>query len=114
MYLIYYDKEPNHLLLFYYTGPEKPVDIKITAKGTHSVKISWTLPAGTVDNYVVTISNERHTLYNTTAAFTTAFFTDLYPGRIFFITVTAVAGNFSEMSDQFSFATGKFNNLCCY
>ncbi|XP_031138584.1 receptor-type tyrosine-protein phosphatase eta isoform X2 [Sander lucioperca] len=88
-----------------YTRPEKPVDIKITAKGTHSVKISWTLPAGTVDNYVVTISNERHTLYNTTAAFTTAFFTDLYPGRIFFITVTAVAGNFSEMSDQFSFAT---------
>ncbi|XP_078113681.1 receptor-type tyrosine-protein phosphatase eta-like isoform X1 [Sander vitreus] len=88
-----------------YTKPEKPVDIKITAKGTSFLKISWTLPAGTVDNYVVTISNERHTLYRNTTAVTTALFTDLYPGRIFFIAVSAVAGNFSEMSDQFSFAT---------
>ncbi|XP_039665211.1 receptor-type tyrosine-protein phosphatase eta isoform X4 [Perca fluviatilis] len=88
-----------------YTRPEKPVNITITAKGTYYLNISWTLPAGTVDDYVVNISNERHTLYSNITAVTTALFTDLYPGRIFFITVTAVAGNFSEMSDQFAFAT---------
>ncbi|XP_028442176.1 receptor-type tyrosine-protein phosphatase eta [Perca flavescens] len=89
-----------------YTRPDKPVNITITAKGTYFLNISWTLPTGTVDDYVVNISNYmRQTLYSNITAVTTARFTDLYPGRIFFITVTAVAGNFSEMSDQFAFAT---------
>ncbi|XP_034734384.1 receptor-type tyrosine-protein phosphatase eta [Etheostoma cragini] len=88
-----------------YTRPVKPVNIRITARGTFFLNISWTLPAGRVDNYVVNISNERKTLYGNITAVTTAVFTDLHPGRIFFITVTAVAGNFSAMSDQFSCAT---------
>ncbi|XP_032379279.1 receptor-type tyrosine-protein phosphatase eta [Etheostoma spectabile] len=88
-----------------YTRPEKPVNIRITARGTNFLNIGWTLPAGRADNYVVNISNERKTLYSNITAVTTAVFTDLPPGRIFFITVTAVAGNFSAMSDQFSSAT---------
>ncbi|XP_054475501.1 tenascin-X-like isoform X1 [Anoplopoma fimbria] len=91
---------------FSYTRPEKPEDIRITARGTNYLNISWTLPSGGVDHYVVEISNDRQIyLYSNTTQNTTALFTDLHPGRVFFITVTAVAGTFTEMSNQFSFAT---------
>ncbi|KAK9516915.1 hypothetical protein VZT92_024823 [Zoarces viviparus] len=89
-----------------FTRPEKPQDIMVTARGTNYLNISWTLPSGRVDRFVVTISDERQNhLYSNTTAVTTASFTDLHPGRLFFINVTAVAGDFNNMSNQSSFAT---------
>lgn len=62
---------------------------------------------------MVNISNEEiKYYYSNKTAVTTALFTDLHPGRIFSITVTSVVENFSEMSDQSSFATGKSNCFC--
>ncbi|XP_022610174.1 receptor-type tyrosine-protein phosphatase eta isoform X3 [Seriola dumerili] len=87
-----------------YTRPAKPGDI--TGQGTNSLSVSWTLPKGNVDHYVVTISNTILNYSNTTVTrATTANFTDLYPGRIYDIIVTAVAGNLNNMSDQASLAT---------
>lgn len=82
----------------------------ITAQGTSNLSINWTLPSGRVDNYVVNISeiSQKYSYINTTQV-TAANFTGLYPGRIHVITVTAVAGNFTNQSDQSYFATGKFN-----
>lgn len=95
-------------------GPEKPEDIMITARGTDSLSIRWTLPEGRADHYVITISDiSLMNLNSTTTTVTTALFTDLYPGRVFVITVTAVAGNFTSGSDQSLFATCKFNILYC-
>ncbi|XP_068578957.1 receptor-type tyrosine-protein phosphatase eta-like [Cebidichthys violaceus] len=89
-----------------FTRPEKPENIMVTARGTNYLNISWTLPSGRVDHYVVTISDERQIyLYSNTTTVTTAPFTDLNPGRVFFINVTAVAGNYSTMSNPSSFAT---------
>ncbi|XP_071360006.1 receptor-type tyrosine-protein phosphatase beta isoform X5 [Trachinotus anak] len=87
-----------------YTRPAKPGNI--TAQGTKSLSISWIVPKGMVDHYKVTISNTILKYSNATKTTgTTAIFTDLYPGRIYNITVTAVAGNFNNTSDQASFAT---------
>lgn len=87
----------------------------VTAQGTDYLNISWNLPGGRADHYVVNVSNEGHIgLYSNTTAVTTALFTDLNPGRLFFITVTAVAGSFTNTSNQSSFATGKFNSNLIY
>ncbi|KAI4825979.1 hypothetical protein KUCAC02_021638, partial [Chaenocephalus aceratus] len=87
-----------------FTRPEKPENIKITARGTSDLTIEWTLPFGSADHYVVNISNQIYSNSTTTAG-KEANFTDLFPGRLYDITVTAVAGNFSETSEQSSFAT---------
>ena len=95
-------------------GPEKPVDLIITSLGTDNLCINWTLPKGSVDHYVVKISNTVLIYMNSkTRTVTTACFTDLYPGRVFVITVTSVAGSFTCESDPSSFATRKFNILYC-
>nr|XP_033491214.1 receptor-type tyrosine-protein phosphatase eta isoform X7 [Epinephelus lanceolatus] len=89
-----------------FTEPEKPENIGITARGTNYLNISWTLPEGRVDYYVVNISNEGLPyLYSIKTSVNTAHLTGLHPGRIYFITVTSVAGNFMAVSDQASFAT---------
>ncbi|XP_041794912.1 receptor-type tyrosine-protein phosphatase eta isoform X3 [Chelmon rostratus] len=89
-----------------FTMPEKPENITIMARGTDNLNISWALPEGRADNYMVNISNEElmYSRSNITTA-TTAYFTGLRPGRTFVITVTAVAGNFTDTSDQSLFAT---------
>ncbi|XP_033997475.1 receptor-type tyrosine-protein phosphatase beta isoform X13 [Trematomus bernacchii] len=87
-----------------FTRPEKPENIKITARGTSNLTIEWTLPLGRAVHYVVNISNEIYSNSTTTAG-KEATFTDLFPGRLYNITVTAVAGNFRKTSEQSSFAT---------
>ncbi|XP_062418961.1 receptor-type tyrosine-protein phosphatase eta [Pungitius pungitius] len=87
-----------------YTRPVKPENIMVTARGTNDLNISWTLRAGRVDHYLVTISGERLTYSNQTEA-TTFSFTDLNPGREFSIKVTAVAGFFNVTSNSSEFAT---------
>ncbi|XP_069577895.1 receptor-type tyrosine-protein phosphatase eta-like [Brachyistius frenatus] len=84
-----------------FTKPEKPGNITATPQ-TNALTVNWTLPKGSVDYYLVTISNPNLTLKVNT---TTANFDDLNPGRIFVITVTAVAGNFRNTSDESLFAT---------
>ncbi|XP_070827425.1 receptor-type tyrosine-protein phosphatase eta-like [Chaetodon trifascialis] len=89
-----------------FTRPDKPENIMITARGTDSLTVNWTLPGGGVDHYLVTISNvELEYTWSNITNLTTTHFTGLHPGRIFVITVTAVAGNFSDTSDLSSFAT---------
>lgn len=104
----------NVLTPLYCTEPEKPGNITITARGTDNLTIHWTLPEGSFEHYVVNISNdELKYFYSSKTIVNTAHLTDLYPGRIFAITVTAVAGNFRDTSEQSSFATCKFNTLYC-
>ncbi|XP_065812681.1 receptor-type tyrosine-protein phosphatase eta [Labrus bergylta] len=89
-----------------FTRPVKPVDITVEPRGTDSLNISWTLREGRVDCYMVNISNDKlmYAISNKTKE-ATFLFTGLHPGRVFNVTVTAVAGNFAETSDQSSFAT---------
>ncbi|XP_044212573.1 receptor-type tyrosine-protein phosphatase eta isoform X1 [Thunnus albacares] len=88
------------------TMPENPGNITVTARGTDNLSINWTLPEGRADYYMVNISNENLLYsYSNTTANTSAHFTGLHPGRVYVITVTAVAGNFRKTSDQSSFAT---------
>ncbi|KAM7414244.1 hypothetical protein PAMA_019185 [Pampus argenteus] len=89
-----------------FTRPVNPGNIIVTAQGTNNLSIRWTLPAGIVDYYMVNISNENLLyLYSIITTNTAAHFTGLYPGRIFVITVTSVVGDFSNTSEQSSFAT---------
>ncbi|XP_070687308.1 receptor-type tyrosine-protein phosphatase eta-like [Pempheris klunzingeri] len=93
-------------LITTFTRPEKPGDIRITAQGTDYLNTSWTLPSGRVDHYEVRISNEDWmNSKSSKTTLTTAHFTDLHPGRIFVITVMAVAGDFNNTSNQSAFAT---------
>ncbi|XP_051915969.1 receptor-type tyrosine-protein phosphatase eta-like isoform X2 [Hippocampus zosterae] len=87
------------------TRPERPENIMATA-GTENLKIEWTLQKGKADFYEVNISN-ADLLYSSSnkTLVTTAHFHDLYPGRVFLITVTAVAGNLSSTSTHIAFAT---------
>ncbi|XP_026220773.1 receptor-type tyrosine-protein phosphatase beta-like isoform X26 [Anabas testudineus] len=89
-----------------FTRPEKPQTIMITAQGTYNLGINWTLPSGRVDYYMANISdiNQKYLFSNTTQV-TAASFSALYPGRVHVITVTAVAGSFTNTSDQSNFAT---------
>ncbi|XP_040893830.1 receptor-type tyrosine-protein phosphatase eta isoform X2 [Toxotes jaculatrix] len=89
-----------------YTRPEKPVNIVIISRGTDNLNISWTLSQGKADRYEVNISNSPLMYFNITETVaTTALFPNLYPGRIYVITVTAKAGPLSDKSEPFSFAT---------
>uniref|UniRef100_UPI003AACB5E9 receptor-type tyrosine-protein phosphatase eta n=1 Tax=Centroberyx gerrardi TaxID=166262 RepID=UPI003AACB5E9 len=102
----YASNEGASSLVTTFTRPEKPGNIQVTARGTDILNIDWTLPSGKVDHYVVNISNEELMfLYNSTTGLTTVSFSPLYPGRIYVITVTAVAGHFSNTSDQSTLAT---------
>uniref|UniRef100_A0A3Q1EYV8 protein-tyrosine-phosphatase n=1 Tax=Acanthochromis polyacanthus TaxID=80966 RepID=A0A3Q1EYV8_9TELE len=100
-------KEGGETLNTTFTRPDKPENIS-AVPGTDDLIISWTLPRGRVDDYVVNVSHEdpSYSYSNSTrTADTTANFADLYPGRIFAIVVTAVAGDFHNSSDSSSFAT---------
>ncbi|XP_077424965.1 receptor-type tyrosine-protein phosphatase eta-like [Vanacampus margaritifer] len=87
------------------TRPERPENITVTA-GIDNLNIEWILLQGRADFYEVNISNTNmlYSSSNKTTALT-ARFHDLYPGRVFLITVTAVAGNLSSTSNQISSAT---------
>ncbi|XP_029908872.1 receptor-type tyrosine-protein phosphatase eta-like isoform X2 [Myripristis murdjan] len=89
-----------------FTRPEKPGNIVSTANDTSSLSFSWTLPSGRVDQYVVNIWNQDLMFLNNSTTYDmSATFSDLSPGRIYNITVTAVAGQFNNASDQSSLAT---------
>lgn len=92
-------------------GPVKPANIGVNPRGTETLNITWTLPEGRVDHYVVSITNEELKLsYHNTTTETYFHFTDLKPGRVYVIAVSAVAGNFNETSEA-HFATGESDNL---
>lgn len=90
------------------TEPEQPVDIVATRRGTSQLNVTWTLRNGNVTYYSVNIFN---TALNYTSSNTTqtreAIFTGLQPGRVYEVTVTAVAGNFRNQSAQVQLATSK-------
>ncbi|XP_047452257.1 receptor-type tyrosine-protein phosphatase beta isoform X4 [Mugil cephalus] len=89
----------------HYTRPEKPENI-MAERGTNHLNISWTLPQGRADRYEVEITNANLTYSNSSTTNDNATdFTDLYPGRIFVIKVTAVAGSLNNTSDATSIAT---------
>ncbi|XP_027857464.1 receptor-type tyrosine-protein phosphatase eta isoform X7 [Xiphophorus couchianus] len=88
-----------------YTRPVKPVNIRVESRTSDNINITWTLPEGRVDHYIVNISNASSNYNVTITNATTAAFSGLLPGRSFIFTVTAVAGTFTNTSDQFSFAT---------
>ncbi|XP_016531566.1 receptor-type tyrosine-protein phosphatase eta isoform X1 [Poecilia formosa] len=89
-----------------YTRPVKPVDVTFVSRTSDNINITWTLPKGRVDHYIVNISDtsSNYTSFTKTTT-TTAAFSGLLPGRSFSFTVTAVAGTFTDTSDQFSLAT---------
>lgn len=86
------------------------MNVGVESRTSDSISIKWTLPEGRVDYYIVNISDgssDYTDSRNTTAI--KADFSGLLPGRSFNFTVTAVAGTFTDTSDQFSFATCKFH-----
>ncbi|XP_055778235.1 receptor-type tyrosine-protein phosphatase beta-like isoform X3 [Salvelinus fontinalis] len=82
-----------------YTKPEQPVDIVVTGRGTSQLNVTWTLRNGSVDSYSVDILN---TTWNNMSSIITktreASFTGLQPGKVYEVTVTAVAGAFRNTS----------------
>lgn len=103
-----------HLLLPLCQGPATPQDISITARGTNDLTVTWTLPEGGFDRYVVNISNQELNFFSSNIPTdNTTNFAGLHPGRLFYITVTAEAGNFSQTSVRYPAATGKFITLYC-
>ncbi|KAM4734630.1 receptor-type tyrosine-protein phosphatase eta [Anableps anableps] len=88
-----------------YTRPVKPANLNVASRSTDNLNITWTLPQGRVDHYVVNISNTKMSYSSFIETTTTVNFSGLLPGRDFNITVTAVAGTFTNTSDQVSFAT---------
>lgn len=95
--------------LLYCSGPTKPGNITVMTPGTDNLNVQWTLLEGGFDHFMVNISNQELDYSNSSRTTNkTANFTNLHSGRIFVITVTAVAGNFSNSSEPSSFATSKF------
>lgn len=90
------------------TEPEQPVDIVATGRGTSQLNVTWTLRNGRVDYYIVNISNAalNNTSSNTTQS-REASFTGLQPGRVYEVTVTSVAGTFTNQSARVQLATSK-------
>ncbi|XP_052336590.1 titin-like isoform X1 [Oncorhynchus keta] len=88
------------------TKPEQPVDIVATRRGTSRLNVTWTLHNGSVDYYSVNIFNAalNYTSSNTTQT-REASFTGLQPGRVYEVTVTAVAGGFRNQSARVQLAT---------
>ncbi|XP_029993262.1 receptor-type tyrosine-protein phosphatase beta isoform X5 [Sphaeramia orbicularis] len=82
-----------------FTYPAKPENITAN-QSTDYLYISWTLPAGRADRYIVQLSNESNETLIQSAKFT-----GLLPGRLYNVTVTAVAGNLANVSDPISKAT---------
>eukprot|EP00063_Salmo_salar_P005253 XP_013980088.1 PREDICTED: receptor-type tyrosine-protein phosphatase eta-like isoform X1 [Salmo salar] len=89
-----------------FTNPKQPVNIVAKGPGTSQLNVTWTLPGGSVDQYNVNISNAAlsYTSSQTTQT-TTASFTGLQSGRVYEVTVTAVAGHFSNRSATGQLAT---------
>ncbi|XP_075325609.1 receptor-type tyrosine-protein phosphatase beta [Odontesthes bonariensis] len=88
-----------------FTRPEKPGNI-IAAQGTDNLQINWTLSRGQDVRYIVNISNvDLGYLSHMETTLPTAHFTDLHPGRLYNVTVTAKAGSFSDTNGTHSFAT---------
>lgn len=103
-----------HPLLPLCQGPAMPENINITARGMYDLTIRWLLPEGGFERFVVNISNQDLNFFNSsTTRDTTENFAGLHPGRLFNITVTAEAGNFSHTSVPYPAATGKFITLYC-
>lgn len=102
----------NGFSFFHYTGPEKPENVIVTERGTRNLNISWSSADSERVRFVVNISNEdlgyavsnEATVSNMVCA-------NLFPGRIFNVIVSAVAGNFTNTSDPFQLATCK-SRLC--
>lgn len=90
-------------------GPEKPGNIMLTSRGTDYLSIRWSLLKGKFQYFRVNVSEAQSgsVYYNETKA-NTADIIGLGPGRIFAITVSTVAGNFTEASEEYRFATCKF------
>ncbi|XP_028307374.1 receptor-type tyrosine-protein phosphatase eta isoform X2 [Gouania willdenowi] len=95
------EKQGTGSTLTTFTRPGKPNNIEVTERGTEHLRINWTLPEGSVDHYQVNISNT--TVKDQYVP--TVLLTGLTPGRMFHVTVTAVAGNFTNMSDPALVAT---------
>ncbi|CAJ1057368.1 tenascin-X-like isoform X5 [Xyrichtys novacula] len=88
-----------------FTVPVQPENIRAKPPGTDNLDISWTLPHGRVDHYVVNILNENLQFSRSNTTTENRFhFTGLKPGRLFVITVTSVAGD-KQSSNQVKFAT---------
>ncbi|XP_042150857.1 receptor-type tyrosine-protein phosphatase eta isoform X1 [Oncorhynchus tshawytscha] len=89
-----------------YTKPEQPVDIVATRRGTSQLNVTWTLRNGSVEYYSVNIFNAalNYRSSNTTQT-REASFTGLQPGRVYEVTVTAVAGDFRNQSARVQLAT---------
>lgn len=98
------------ILKHFFSGPEKPANITNTSNGTRDLEIQWAVPEGRLEHYVVNISDyEFHFLNGSSTTEERVSFNHLHPGRIYFITVTAVAGNFMNSSEPSAFATCMFN-----
>ncbi|CAH2293765.1 receptor-type tyrosine- phosphatase eta-like [Pelobates cultripes] len=77
------------------TVPGLAQNITVNNKNTtNSLSVNWTIPAGKVDNYTVTLSGDVNKIITTNS--TQVDFTDLLPGRNYSITIQTVSSNCSQ------------------
>ncbi|CAH2325708.1 titin isoform X1 [Pelobates cultripes] len=77
------------------TVPGLAQNITVNNKNTtNSLSVNWTIPAGKVDNYTVTLSGDVNRTITTNS--TQVDFTDLLPGRNYSITIQTVSSNCSQ------------------
>ncbi|XP_067090238.1 receptor-type tyrosine-protein phosphatase eta [Osmerus mordax] len=92
-----------------FVKPERPANISVVGRGTSYLYVEWILPAGRVDVFTVSLSNEdlkpMTTNQNISNVKKEANFTDLQPGRLYLLTVTSIAGSFSSQTDGDQIAT---------
>ncbi|XP_062318700.1 receptor-type tyrosine-protein phosphatase eta [Osmerus eperlanus] len=92
-----------------FVKPERPANISVVGRGTSYLYVEWILPAGRVDVFAVSLSNEAlkpmTTNQNISNVKKEANFTDLQPGRLYLLTVTSIAGSFSSQTDGDQIAT---------
>ncbi|CAH2325712.1 receptor-type tyrosine- phosphatase beta-like isoform X7 [Pelobates cultripes] len=77
------------------TVPDLAQNITVNNKNTtNSLSVNWTIPAGKVDNYTVTLNGDVNKIITTNS--TQVDFTDLLPGRNYSITIQTVSSNCSQ------------------
>lgn len=97
-------------MCFCCAGPAKTENITLASQGTDHLSIRWSLLNGDFQFFRVNATRvDSGSVYSSDTKATTSNITGLYPGRLFAITVFTVAGNFVEASEEYRFATSKFN-----
>ncbi|CAH2325707.1 receptor-type tyrosine- phosphatase eta-like [Pelobates cultripes] len=92
------------------TVPGLAQNITVTNNNTtNSLSVNWTIPAGKVDNYTVTLNGDVNRTITTNS--TQVDFTDLLPGRNYSITIQTASSNCSQSAAPVIEATCEYDGI---